>query len=97
MRKMEQKNIKIILNAITFFFPWHKEFFNSNIKKKWLFQLILVDFALFNTLTCRLKPEIRVVGVDSHFNNRPFAEKAMGLLDEMMRKTILFFGITCIT
>ena len=67
----------------------------KNYRKKSMNRLIsvlspgrLTDFALFNTMTCRLKPEIRVVGVDSHFNNRPFAEKAMGVFDEMMGKTI---------
>ncbi|MCK5485950.1 MAG: Tm-1-like ATP-binding domain-containing protein [Desulfobacterales bacterium] len=46
------------------------------------------DFAFFNILKRRLKPEIRVVEVDSHINDRLFAEKATDLLDELMHKGV---------
>lgn len=45
------------------------------------------DLALFNVLKKRLRPEIRIVEVDSHINDRLFAERATDLLDEMMQKT----------
>ncbi len=46
------------------------------------------DFAFFNILKRRLKPEIRVVEVDSHINDRLFAERATDLLDELMHKAV---------
>jgi uncharacterized protein (UPF0261 family) len=45
------------------------------------------DFALFDILKERLKPEIKVVEVDAHINDRLFAERATDLLDELMQKT----------
>jgi uncharacterized protein (UPF0261 family) len=42
------------------------------------------DFALFEILKKRLKPEIKVVEVDAHINDRIFAERATDVLDELM-------------
>ncbi|NQT54740.1 MAG: Tm-1-like ATP-binding domain-containing protein [Desulfobacteraceae bacterium] len=46
------------------------------------------DLAFFKILKRRLKPEIRVVEVDSHINDRLFAERATDLLDELMHKAV---------
>ena len=46
------------------------------------------DFALFDILKKRLKPEVSIVEVDSHINDKLFAETATDLLDEMMHKEI---------
>lgn len=45
------------------------------------------DFALFDILKKRLKPEIRVVEIDAKINDKVFAEKAIDLVDELMHKT----------
>jgi uncharacterized protein (UPF0261 family) len=42
------------------------------------------DLALFEILKKRLKPEIKVVEVDAHINDRLFAERATDVLDELM-------------
>lgn len=44
------------------------------------------DFALFDILNERLKPEINVVEMDAHIKDRLFAERATDLLDELMHK-----------
>ena len=44
------------------------------------------DLALINALKRNLKPEIRLVEVDAHINDRLFAEKAATLLDELMHE-----------
>ena len=44
------------------------------------------DFAFFNILKRKLKPEISVVEVDSHINDTLFAERATDLFDGLMHK-----------
>lgn len=44
------------------------------------------NLALIETLKRNLKPEIRLVEVDAHINDRLFAEKAAILLDELMHE-----------
>jgi len=44
------------------------------------------DFALFDILKRSLKPGIRVVEVDAKINDELFVQKAVKLLDELMRK-----------
>jgi len=46
------------------------------------------DLAFFNILKKRLKPEISVLEVDAHINDRLFAERATDLLDELMHKAV---------